>query len=294
MLSVALMWLSGGLLVGAALLKGIHTRPLRGVLDQLGLGRLAFWSQGVLLAAAIGVQAAAGVALMTGLWPVILPPAVLAVALLTIAVTVTKRSGRLEGCGCYGSFHAMTPAVTRVLDVLLIGSLSGLVWLGAPGGGEAVGAFTLLAGVAAAVLAGLSWWRGPMIEIGPLRAGRRWDPTWSRGVLPVDGVVVLASGQCSVCHAWVKVLTARVRLGGFFPVTLLTPGAEGEAAFADVPFPVIPIGSWAFHRLTSAVPNAVRVENGVVAEVFSGGMPAEWVAPLREARASAVPARATV
>jgi hypothetical protein len=125
----------------------------------------------------------------------------------------------------------------------------------------------------------------PLIDFTRVRPGRPWRKNWPK--LPESSEVLVAflSTSCPKCGAWPKVLNAVHGLSDMpAPLAVIADNSGDTQRWVDenqVRFPVVRIGLSAFNQLVCLVPAAAWIENGVIRQVWLGGLPDEFLNRLR-------------
>jgi hypothetical protein len=131
----------------------------------------------------------------------------------------------------------------------------------------------------------------PLLDLTPMRAGRRWQARW----LPDAGLadegetlVVFLGANCSHCLQWIKVLNRVHQLPGLPSVqgvvTLRPDRLADYLGRSGARFPVAPITPWAAARLSRSItPTAVLVREGIIREKWIRSMPKPFVERVRAA-----------
>ncbi len=297
----------GPFLVGAILLLAGLAKALEPQSFVRHLRNLRLFQEQALLPAAVGLAAlqwGLGAALMLRLWPAWMLPAAILMLLALAAVgywgTVT---GRTADCGCYNGVVTLSPLQSLLLDAGYI-TLLAISWLRGTAGMPAPSPGRITAALLAAAAGGFvthtffRYWvrRGrPLIELTPLRIGRRWNPRWlgeDLGISAADGekIVIFLGASCPHCKPWVKVLNAVHRLDGLPEVqgvvTLPADRLPGYVSRAEVRFPVVAVRPWVAVRLSRGVtPTAVVIRDGRIEEKWVRAMPKTFTDRLRAAQA---------
>lgn len=281
-------WIVGATFLWTGAIKTIAPHVLSAHLTRLGWipPRL----NGYAVVAAAGLESAWGAALVLGVAPAFLLPAT--VALLAILTAISwwgVKSGRTTDCGCYGGFVEPSIAQSVALNALLA-ALAIAAWLFVPYSLNTPVwklAVTGLAGIAAAVLATASQrfvaTNGRfMIDMSPLKVGRRWRSRW--GALPNGDrnelLVSYLGPDCPHCKKWVRVLNAMQqtqdlpRVAGVVATT--HEALEKFVETSGIRFPITTISQTLMNRLVWGVPTTVLVSGGRIQQQWSGNMPPDF------------------
>jgi hypothetical protein len=245
------------------------------------------------------LQCGLGAALVISLWLRWLMPAtiLLLVALASLS-SWAIRSGRTPDCGCYNGIVTFSPEQSLILDAVYVVLLAcGWRWgtqVSEPEPWKIASVLVIAAG--AGLLAYVSLRHEaetgkPLLELSPLRPGRRWNLRWMKEGSDVsrgDGkkIVVFLGASCHYCRRWIKVLNVVHRLPGFPDVQgiVLLPDKDlsDYVSREGVEFPVTTAKPWVMARLVRGfTPTAVVVEGGVIQEKWIGSMPEPFVEELR-------------
>jgi len=239
-------------------------------------------------------EVALGVALVVGLAPAVLWPATVALLIALAALTLWSTStGRVEDCGCYHGLLEVTPKQSLVLDLVYAALVAG-AWVTRPAGlagaGPARWGVVAAATVAASILLAVAIRRlfttgEALLDLGPLREGRRWKRSWlpaaSAELEQGERLVVFLSTTCPHCKRWVKILNLIHRRPDLPPVTgaLVAPLAE-LAQFAlgeEVRFPLVASRRNLVWHTLPGVPTAVRLVDGEIRGRWTGGLAPQFL-----------------
>lgn len=288
-------WIVGATFLWAGVIKAIAPHVFSAHLSRLGWIPSGLNYQAVVTAAAL--ESAWGAALILGVAPVFILPATAALlAILTAISWWGVKSGKTTDCGCYGGY--VVPSIAQ--SIALNGALAALVvaaWLALPQSLETPiwkVLVTSLVGVAAGTLALVSQrflaTHGRfMIEMSPLKVGRRWRPSW--GASP-DGdsremLVSYLGPDCPHCRKWVRVLNAMQqtrnlpRVAGV--VATSNEALEDFVETSGIRFPIRTIPQTLMNRLVWGVPTTVLVSGGRIQKHWSGNMPPDFYDRFRDA-----------
>jgi hypothetical protein len=298
--------LLGPLLVGAVLLLAGLAKALEPPSFVRHLRNLRLLQEKALLPAAVvlvALQWGLGAALMLRLWPAwILPAAILMLLALAVAGYWGTATGRTADCGCYNGVITLSPLQSLLLDVGYIALLA-FSWRWETAGTPVPGLWRIAAALLATAGGGLATYAffrysvrhgKPLIELTPLKVGRRWNPRWlgeDLGSSEAGGekIVAFLGASCPHCMSWVKVLNAVHGLDGLPEVqgvvALPADRLPGYVSRAEVRFPVVAVRPWQAVRLSRGVtPTAVVVKDGKIAEKWVRAMPKTFTDRLRSAR----------
>lgn len=234
-------------------------------------------------------EVALGAALVVGLAPAVLWPATLTLLLALAGLTIWSTStGRVEDCGCYHGLLEVTPRQSVALD-LLYAALVGAAWAtlpeGAAGGGAVRWGVVAGATVGGAILLAVAIRRlfttgEALLDLGPLREGRRWKRSWLPAapaeLVEGERLVVFLSTTCPHCKRWVKLLNLIHRRPDLPPVqgALVAPLAD-LATFAlgeGVRFPLVASRRNLVWHTLPGVPTAVQLVDGEIRGRWTGGL----------------------
>lgn len=289
--------LVGATLLWAGAIKALEPHLFRTHLSSLGWIPRQYLQTGVSVLAAL--ETGLGMALLIGTAPTALFPA--AIATLTVLAGVSwwgVRSGRTADCGCYGGYVQPSIGQSLALDGLYI-TLIALAWITLEAGAKGMAAWqlalpllTLLSTVAFAELAQRHAARTgrPLIDLNPLKAGKRWRHSWAGGLTStIEGEVLVAflGANCPYCGQFVKVGNAMIQ-SPKLPRVVGVVGASRDQLDSFVKekgirFPMATISQSVVNRLVNAVPTAVLVESGVIKRIWLGDMPPDFVDRFKDA-----------
>ncbi len=287
-------WLVGATFVWAGMIKAVAPHVFSGHLSKLGwipsyLGRPA-------VTAIAGLETAWGLALILGVAPAAVPPAT---AVLLVMLTGVSwwgvKSGRTTDCGCYGGYVVPSIAQSITLNGIFIALLLA-AWLVLPRTLEtpvwkliAVGfAGVLVAGLAEASQAVLRKTNHFMIDLSPLKVGRRWRSRWgAKSDSPGELLVSYLGPDCPHCKQWVRVLNAMDQSRGLPKVigVVAVSNEKLETFVRDsgIRFPITSIPQTLMNRLVYGVPTTVLVASGTIEKQWSGHMPPEFFHRFKDA-----------
>jgi hypothetical protein len=293
----------GPLLVGlvlafAGLAKALEPDYFVRHLKNLGLLPKALQLPAAL--AVISFQGGLGVALLLRLWPArVLPFAILSLLGLGMIGYWSTATGRTADCGCYNGLFTFSPLQSLVLDTVYAVLLGLSWWRGVPGAEPASWkiAMVLFAAAGGGGLAlGLFLYSErhgiPLVELTPIRVGRRWNPSWLPRIADLsadDGVetlIVFLGANCAHCMRWIKVLNtihACSKLPEVRGVVAISPDQLSEYLDrAAVRFPIVAVSTWVAARLSRSItPTAVLIQEGVIREKWIRSMPKPFLERVR-------------
>jgi hypothetical protein len=289
------VWIVGATFLWAGIIKAVEPHVFQRHLVKLGAIKPRF--TGAALITVAGLEAGWGTALNLGLAPGFVLPLT---AALLVALTAVSwwgvRSGRTTDCGCYGGY--VVPSLAQSL--LLNGAFAGLTlaaWLAREPADPAplwksiaaAGAGALVAGFAAASLSFFRKHERFLVDLNPLKVGRRWRSRWGARIPADDGehLVSYLGPDCPHCKRWVRVLNA-VDQSKELPSVVGIVGTSNEAMqkFVEnsgIRFPMRVIPQTLMTRLAWGVPTTVLVSGGRIQNRWSGQMPAEFFERFRDA-----------
>jgi hypothetical protein len=129
----------------------------------------------------------------------------------------------------------------------------------------------------------------PLIDVSPIKAGRKWNHAWAGGAtasLPDEYFVSFLGTSCPCCKLWVRVANAMTHSSDLPPVLgVVSARPDKVATFIDeheIRFPVTVVSESLMARLTRAVPTTAIIRNGYIEEVFTGMLPPEHAGRFRE------------
>jgi hypothetical protein len=285
----------GATFLWAAIIKAIEPHVFQRHLVSLGWKPSRFI--GPALIAVAGLEAGLGTALILGVAPGFVLPATVA---LLIALTAVSwwgvRTGRTTDCGCYGGYVVPSLAQSLLVNGSFV-ALTLVAWL-VHGGAEPTPLWKFLAASAAgAIVAGfavtsLSFFRRHgrfMVEMNPLKVGRRWRSRWG-ATIPherAEHLVAYLGPDCPHCKRWVRVLNAIAQSADLPSVVGIvgTSNEKLEAFIEDsgIRFPMRTIPQTLMSRLAWRVPTTVLVSDGRIQNQWIGQMPAEFFERFRDA-----------
>jgi hypothetical protein len=281
-------WIVGATFVWAGAIKAVAPHVFSAYLSQLGWIPARLNAHAVIAAA--GLETAWGLALILGVAPAFVLPAT--VALLAILTGVSwwgVRTGKTTDCGCYGGY--VVPSMAQ--SIALNGALAALTiaaWLVLRGSLDTPGWKLVVTGIAgvgvggfAAISQSFLAKRGSlMIDMSPLKTGRRWRSRW--GASPrTDAKELLVSylgPDCPHCKKWVQVLNAMQQTSDLPDVAgVVATSNEQLESFVEtsgIRFPITTIPQSLMNRLVWGVPTTVLISEGRIQDRWSGNMPPDF------------------
>lgn len=303
---------AGAVTLGLVLLVAAYAKALdpAAFAEQIVAEEVTFLLPAAVVALiAIALEAGLGVALVLAvrrLW-VLVPAALLSAFFLFLTgrawwLTATGRRTEEAACGCFGNLVERTPAEAFWQDLLLLAVPLALAFVGRPRGGRTVPPLRAAAAVLAAVFAAGFAWRAPELplddlatrlapgtEVIELCAGAEPQRVCFDHVLPEvaegEHLVVLAGLENPELTGAIDRLNAYALdavPGGAPPLWLVNPDPlEAQRAFFwkwGPAFEVREAPPALLRPLYRRLPRSFRVEDGEVAETWSGLPPFERLA----------------
>jgi hypothetical protein len=284
----------GARLVGVTF---IWTAIIKAIAPQtfaLHLSRLGWIPDSVInpaVTAAAGLEAALGIALLTMMAPGLVLPLTLVLLVVLSAVSWWGvKSGKASDCGCYGGL--IQPSIGQSLGLnALYFSLVALAWFGgersiAPALWQVVlviagGAAT--AGFAHAARKALATKGEPLVDLNPLKVGKRWKHRWAgNATAGMEGEYLVAylGPKCPHCGTFVRIANAMIQSPALPRVVGVTAASKADLqTFVEekqIRFPVKTISESLMMRLAYAVPTVALVKDGVIEAHWSGSMPPDF------------------
>jgi uncharacterized membrane protein YphA (DoxX/SURF4 family) len=254
------------------------------------------WIPGNLLSKAVSAAAALetglGLALLLGTAPqLVLPLALMVLVGLSAVSWWGVRSGRTNDCGCYGGYIQPSIGQSMMLNGLYALLIAGGWW--AAGSSVQSSSWQLVLPVtvvlAVAVYTEIAQLHAsrtgqPLIDLNPLKAGRKWKHSWAGGITSgIDGEILVAflGPDCPYCGQFVKIGNAMVQ-SPKLPRVVGVVGTSKDRlqSFIDekgIRFPMANVAQSVTARLVSAVPTAVLIEAGEIKRIWIGNMPPDFV-----------------
>lgn len=269
MLATVLMILVGLVFLLTGLIKVVYSRPF--IMHVKSLGILPRSVTEIAASLFIQLECAIGTALVLSAFPRQLLPALVFLILgLSILTAWGVSSGRIEDCGCYGGWLNLRLHQSLALNALYALMLGVGWWLSEVQG--RIPMWKVLAVIA--VMAATNFLiRGsanaPLIDLSPLKPGRRWKPRWVdpsefAGDRSDSLLFIFMSQRCYRCREWDPyILNLRKQPDLPFPVLIFPNNASAiEERLKHVPHRSIATGL--FRYLVSQTPTAVLVERGII------------------------------
>lgn len=255
----------------------------------------------VVLSSITGLLAVAecvlGVALLVRMFPDRVFPFCIVVLIVFGAVTAWSGvTGRIDNCGCYANILMLTPLQSTLLTAFYAVLIATAWWFPVgfsltPAAQESVlgGSVAFFTGIAVVSMWSHLKFGQDLLDTSPIKPGRRWNPAWLEGFADYANrgaqLVVLMNPGCPVCKRWIQPLNKISRRPG---MPQLIAGMVAEGGNVDgfrkefsVEFPLLPVKAGMMARLVPAVPTVVIVEDGLIASVNPGKLPAELIDQLR-------------
>jgi hypothetical protein len=278
--------------VWSGVIKAISPHVFQQHLVKLGIpASIVFWSAVV----AAGFEVGWGVALILNAAPGFVLPAT---TMLLIAFSSVSwwgvKSGRATDCGCYGGYVVPSPAESLALNGLfaVLVTFAWVFGVSAP-----TPAWKLIAAISAGAVsaslaaAGFEYYAKHgkfMIEMSPLRVGRKWRDRWGARVHG-DGeqLVSYLGPECPHCKQWVRVLNV-IEKSPDLPAVVGVVATTGEkldefVTSSGIQFPMNTIPQTLMSRLVWGVPTTVLVADGKIQKQWSGQMSPEFFQRFRDA-----------
>ncbi|HYN80873.1 MAG TPA: MauE/DoxX family redox-associated membrane protein [Gemmatimonadaceae bacterium] len=287
-------WVVGAVFLWGGAIKAIAPHVFAAHLTRLGWIPRRLVQRAVLAAAAF--EGALGVALILRVAPaVVLPATVVLLVALTAVSWWGVKSGQTTDCGCYGGYVVPSMSQSIALNAALA-ALALSAWIFLPPSPETlpwkfVAAAAVAVGLGAFAFASQQTLRRHgrfMIDMSPLKVGRRWRSAW--GAVPEDETEFLVSflgPDCPYCKQWVRVLNAIQPTPGLPRVAgVVATSRERLETFveaAGIRFPITTIPQTLMNRLVWSVPTTVLVTGGRIQKQWRGNMPPEFFHRFRQA-----------
>ena len=247
---------------------------------------------------AAATEVALGTALLLTASPAVLYPLTIgALAILSLISWWGVRSGKANDCGCYGGF--IQPSIEQSLGMNAIFALLVLAgWLGGRGdvslqpwkGLTVAAAFVVVALFTDFAQRHARKTGQPLLDLNPLKAGKRWRHSWAHGLTAnIDGEVLVAflGPDCPFCGDFVKVGNAMMQSPKLPSVVgVVATSKDRLASFISdkgIRFPTVNVSQSLMARLVSAVPTVALVDHSQIKRVWIGSVPADVVDRLTEA-----------
>lgn len=275
--------------IWTAIIKAIAPQTFALHLTRLGLLPRRFVDPAVTASAAL--EAALGVALVTMMAPgIVLPLTVILLFVLSGLSWWGVRSGKASDCGCYGGLIQPSIGQSLALNGLYF-SLVALAWL-AGARSMVPDVWQVVLAVTGAMAAGwfahasrvaLAEKGEPLVDLNPLKVGKRWKHRWSGHV--TDGMsgeylVAYLGPRCPHCGTFVRIANAMLQSPVLPRVVGVTAASKADLdAFVEekqIRFPVRTVPESLMMRLAYSVPTVALVKDGVIEAHWSGSMPPDF------------------
>ncbi len=282
MITVVLSFLVGCVFLFTGLIKVVYSRPF--IVHVRNLGILPRSLNEIAASVFIQLECGFGTALVLFAFPAELIPTLMGLILILSAVTVWGvQKGRVEDCGCYGGWLSLNLMQSLGLNCVYVTMLA-VAWISLDENPPvAMWKVLMIIGVMALsnfMIRGSA--NSPLIDMSPLKPGRKWNPRWSD---PSDikryetGSIlyIFMSHRCYRCKDWDPyIINLLQRSDQPFPV-LIFPETEiePEKRLADVPHQHIRPGI--FRYLVYRTPTAVHVKEGRIEGRWVVRFPDEFI-----------------
>jgi Methylamine utilisation protein MauE len=289
LISALLSSVVGVVLLASGLLKAVDAKTFS---RQLARYRhIPPRHQRAAVAVITALECALGAALVVQWAPsLVLPSAILVLAVLAGLTLWAEKRRHIEECGCYGGIVVLTPMQSVGLDAVYI-VLVLLAWATIPPSSATAPwrvVVVAASGLAAGTLSAFSH-QEALIDLARLRRGRRWNKNWlertDHDLTSGSHFVVFLSQDCPWCKSWVPLLNILGTQPDLPRVTgVMSIGDAEVEAFRQthlVRFPIAYMKPKLASAMISAYPTAALVENGTIVEKWEGSMPEEFLQRLQ-------------
>lgn len=249
------------------------------------------WVQPVSVAF-IGVEAALGMALISGVGRhILIPLTIVVVIALSILTYWSISTGKTKDCGCYNGRFQISPTISLFLNAFFIFLLAG-GWFFVEAQPAVLWKW-LLTLVTLIATGGLAWRHlkyfnenyRPFLDFwGRLKVSVPWESRWLGKAVDVSigsRIVVFLGIECPLCKNWLPVLKVVHHradlpevLGVVSATTALT--AQEYAQSHSLNFPIVLVDHNVVDELVLFLPTAVVLEDGVIKEKWVGKIPREF------------------
>jgi hypothetical protein len=270
------------------------------------LRRLRLVSPSLLTLAVIGIpalQCFQGAALVLGLgfgW--LLPCSILLLFALAGLTLWSTSAGRVEDCGCYNNFLALSPLQSVLLDTLYaaflaLGMLGGAGLRSTPWRWWLATALAIIGGlVASYALYHFRKTSNSLFALQPLKVGRHWKGKWlGSELLSVitegERIIAFLGADCALCSKWIPILNMIHQRQGLPGILGVFPASqERPMHLTEIRFPIVTASPWTIAQLTRGMtPTVVVLVNGIIREVWIGTMSPSFLKRVREEMFAARP-----
>ena len=275
--------------IWTAIIKAIAPQTFALHLSRLGWVPNRLIDPAVTASAAL--EAALGVALVTMMAPgIVLPLTLLLLVVLSAVSWWGVKSGKASDCGCYGGLIQPSIGQSLALNGLYF-SLVALAWIAGersvvPGLWQVlmvIGAGVAAGGFAEAARKALATKGEPLVDLNPLKVGKKWKHRWSGNAtagMTGEYLVAYLGPRCPHCGTFVRIANAMLQSPALPRVVGVTAASKSDLdAFVEekqIRFPVRTISESLMMRLAYSVPTVALVKDGVIEAHWSGGMPPEF------------------
>ena len=255
----------------------IHVRKLKLLPDQpASLAAVVF----------IEIEVGLGMALILGIYlHFVVPAAAVMISMLTLLTWRGISKHQVEDCGCYGAFIELSPNLTFLVNGFFLVILA-CIWsnLSPDAGGEISRVWIVIIVMLLIHLAAKRTVHYPLIDLPGIKIGKPWNS----GLLKlgtsygqdVNSLFFLLDTHCSLCQQWLQNLEEISPDGLDSAAVILFPeSSREEVAISGSEisnYPIQYLKPFVFKLLTGRIPMAIRVEQGIIRDLWTGSFPKEY------------------
>lgn len=282
MAAQVLLILVGIVFLITGFIKVIYSRPF--IIHVRHLGILPRPLTEIAASLFIQLECSVGTALVLFAFPVELIPAVMFMILVLSGITVWGvATRRVEDCGCYGGWLNLDIKQSLGLNLVYLVMLVG-AWTSVDQD-PPIAMWKVLAIIGVMALSNFLV-RGsansPLIDLSPLKPGRRWKQRWVESLDPATAAgnasfVVFMTQSCYRCKEWNEYIVNLAENPELPEPVLIFPegGKEIEPLHGSIAHHIIKVGLFRF--LVYQTPTAVLVRDGRIEARWVGHFPDEFI-----------------
>jgi len=281
MISVIASFLVGCVFLITGVAKVVYSRPFIAHIRNLGV--LPRSLNEVAASLFIQLECGVGAALVLSIFPTEFLPilAGLILALSILSVWGVK-SGRVENCGCYGGWVTLSLKQSLGLNILYLLLLLVSWWMQEISPPVMMWKIWVIVGLF--ILSNFLIRRSansPLIDISPIRSGRRWQPKWSNlselNEAADAYLYIFMTHHCQLCKSWEPYIMNLLGQQNTPLPVLIFPEVAKDTDIWDERVLQQTLTPGTFRYLIYQTPTAVLVRNGLIENKWVAHFPDEYV-----------------
>lgn len=281
MTSIVTSIIVGCVFLTTGVMKVVYSRPF--ILHVRNLGILPRSLNEVAASLFIQLECGIGAALVLYIFPSELIPILAAlIVVLSILSAWGVSSGRVEDCGCYGGWLNLSLKQSLGLNSLYLVLLLISWWMLEIRPPVLMWKVWIILGLL--ILSNFLIRRSansPLINISPIRPGRRWQLKWSNSSGMNEGrdgcLYIFMSRRCQLCKRWEPYILNLLGQENMPMPVLIFPNAGKDTNIWDERIPQQVVKSGIFRYLIYQTPTAVLVKNGLIENKWVAHFPDEYI-----------------